>query len=436
MIKKIISGLLVFLLLTLAACQSLPFDIPWLAGDRTTATLPPNGSSDVTPTPEIIMTEEATHEPVTELTVWVPPEMDPDLETEASQLFTNRLTLFSEMNNGLQVNVRVKAASGVGGLLDSLTATSAAAPSALPDVIALSRPDMETAALKGLIFPLDGLTEIPDDADWYAFTREMSLLQGSTFGLPFASDSLVMVYRPDRVGSFSRGWLDLLEENAVFAFPAESDQSLFTLALYQAEGGIIHDNQRRPVLEIEPLTAVFRLLQEGAQTGVFPSDLNQYQTFSQVWTAFREEQMDLAVTWCSNYLQERPAGVEVSPLFSMSDTVVSFGTGMSWSVGTPETHRHPLAADLAEFLVDSDFLSEWTSAAGYIPPRPSSLEGWEDQGLRTTISQIALVTKLRPSNDIIASLGPILREGTRQILQELVDPAQAAQTAVDSLEEQ
>jgi hypothetical protein len=51
------------------------------------------------------------------------------------------------------------------------------------------------------------------------------------------------------------------------------------------------------------------------------------------------------------------------------------------------------------------------------------------------VSQVALMTRLRPTNDLITSLGPILREGTRQVLQDLVDPGQAAQVAVDSLEE-
>lgn len=427
-------GLGLVLALLLSACESLPFDIPWLTDENPTATLPPGGSG-VTPTPEMTITAEVTLQPVTSLTVWVPPEMDPALETEASVLFANRLKLFSDMNNGLEINVRVKAASGAGGLLDALTATSAAAPDALPDVIALARPDLESAALKGLIFTMDGLTEIPDDTDWYGFTREMALLQGSTFGLPFAADSLVLVYRPISIPTFPGSWTELLEENRVLAFPAESDQALFPLALYQAEGGVIQDNQRRPALEIDPLTEVFRLFQEGVQSGAFPEWLSQYQNTGQVWNAFREGQTDLVVTWFSNFLKDAPADAAVVPLFPMSESAVSFGTGISWAVAAPEEHRRPIAVDLAEFLVQPDFLSAWTSAAGYLPPRPSSLEGWQDQSLRTKVSQVTLMTRLRPSNDIIASLGPIFREGTRQILLDLIDPGQAAQMSIESLEE-
>ena len=436
-LKKI--GMLIGLGLTLAwllsACESLPFDLPWLELGKTTATLPPSENGAMTPTPETTLSVTPTPEPVTSLTLWVPPEMDPNLETKASRLFANRLQVFSDLNDGIEITVRVKAMSGAGGLLDALTATSAAAPDALPDLIALPRPDLENAALKGLIFPLDGLTEIPDDTDWYGFTREMALLQGSTFGLPFAADSLILVYRPAALPEFPSDWTALVESGTVLAFSAGSDSYLFPMALYQAAGGIVQDNQRRPALELEPLTEVFRLIDVGAQSGTFPDSLIQYQTTAQVWTAFREGQVNLAVSWFSNYLKEGLADTAMVPLLPMSDRSVSYGTGMSWAVASPQDHRHPVAVSLAEYLVQPEFLSEWTAAGGYLPPRPSALEGWQNQGLRGIVSQVALMTKLQPSNDIIASLGPVLREATRQIIQDLLDPVQAAQIAVESLEE-
>lgn len=437
-LKKIKSliGLGLIIVLVLSACEGLPIDLPWLTPEPPTATLP-SGESDLsTPTPVVTATEETTPETISGLTLWVPPEMDPELDTQATRLFSDQLEAFSELNDNLEITVRVKAASGVGGLMDALTATSAAAPDALPDLIALSRPDLETAALKGLIYPLDDLTETPDDPDWYGFTREMALLQGSIFGLPFAADALALVYRPATIPEFPASWNELFEGESVFIFPAESDHALFQLALYQAEGGNVQNNQRRPVLDIDPLTEVFRLFQEGAALGTFPEGLAQYQTMGQVWTAFREGQADLAVTWVSNFLQDGPADADLATLFPMSDGALSLGTGMNWTVATPHAYRQPLAVELAEFLVQPDYLAEWTEATGYVPPRPSSLEAWQNQSLRLTVGKVALMTRLLPSNDILSSLGPILQEGTRQILQMLVDPAQAAQVAVESLEEQ
>jgi ABC-type glycerol-3-phosphate transport system substrate-binding protein len=86
--------------------------------------------------------------------------------------------------------------------------------------------------------------------------------------------------------------------------------------------------------------------------------------------------------------------------------------------------------------VEPDFLVDLTYALGYLPTRSSALEGWEDQNLRGMVSQIALMTRLRPSNDILSTLGPIIQTQTQQILQTLIDPAQAAQAALESLEDQ
>ena len=428
-------GLGMILVVLLSACQAITDVTPGAQQPTATATLQPGGELDLTQTPEVAVTPAATPEPVTELTLWVPPEMALGLETEASRIFGERLQAFSDQHNGIAIIVRVKAASGTGGLLDALTATSEAAPDALPDLIALTRPDLETAALKELIYPLDGMTEIQDDADWFAFTREMALLQGSTIGLPFAADALVLTYRSASLEGLPATWHELLDGEISLAFPADSSDALLTLALYQAQGGLIQDNQRRPVLEVDPLTTVYALYQTGAQSGVLPGWLSQIQTPGQAWSAYREGQSNMAITWASNYLKEFPADTVLAPLLPMAAGSATVGTGMSWALATPDENRQSLAVALAEFLVDPQFLASWSAAAGYLPTRPSALESLENQELRGVLNQVTMMSRLRPSNDLIASLGPILREGTRQVLGGLTSPEQAAQISVESLEE-
>jgi ABC-type glycerol-3-phosphate transport system substrate-binding protein len=432
---RILLGLGLILGLLLVSCERLPIDIPGLLGDNTTPTVPTALPGEKTPTPQVTTTISETPAPATELTIWVPPEMDPTLETGASQLFANQLQIFSETHGDLEIHVRVKAESGVSGLLNSLTATSSSAPDALPDLIVLSRSDLEMAALKGLIFALDGLTEIPDDPNWYPFAKEMALLQGSTFGLPFAGDALAMVYRPSNLPDFSGEWGYFVEENMTLTFAAGSDLALWPLALYQSEGGTVQDNQRRPTLEVEPLTEILRIIREGVDSNVFPQSLMEYQTDDQVWAAFSDGQTDAVITMISNFLNEGPADSSAMPLFAFSESTITIGTGLSWAVATPQSYRQPIAVELAEFLVEPEFLKQWTLEAGYIPPRPSALEGWGDQILRSTVSQVALTTRLRPSNDIMTSVAPILRDATQQILMNMMDPAQAALLAVESLEE-
>ena len=66
------------------------------------------------------------------LRIWVPPQFDPAGETPAGTLLQKRLDEFMARRPGLQIEVRVKAESGPASLLNSLTATQAAAPSIMP----------------------------------------------------------------------------------------------------------------------------------------------------------------------------------------------------------------------------------------------------------------------------------------------------------------
>lgn len=120
--------------------------------------------------------------------LWLPPQFDPASGTPAGDLLRIRLDEFATAHPGLTIEVRLKAESGPAGLLESLTITSSAASAALPDLISLPRQDIESAALKGLIHPLGGLTSLFENPDWYYYAHQMAYLQNSAFGFHFAGD--------------------------------------------------------------------------------------------------------------------------------------------------------------------------------------------------------------------------------------------------------
>jgi hypothetical protein len=73
----------------------------------------------------------------------------------------------------------VKALDGTGGLLDALVSANAAAPLALPDLVLLPRPLLESAALKGLLHPYDGLSSLMDDPSWFDYARQLAHFKSS-----------------------------------------------------------------------------------------------------------------------------------------------------------------------------------------------------------------------------------------------------------------
>ncbi len=375
----------------------------------------------------------ATATTVPSLTMWVPPEFDPQAGTPAGAILENRLREFSRRNGGVRVIVRVKAASGAGGLLESLNAAYSAAPLNMPSVVALARSDLEAAALKGLVQPLDGASTVIDEADWYGYARQLAMVQGATFALPFAGDALIIAYRPAMVNSSPADWTAIESLAQPLAFAAGDSQALFVLALYQSMGGIVEDAQRRPTLDATILSQVLQVLVDNGERGVFPPWLAQYETNAQVWQAYQDQRVNALVTWSSNYLSSLPPDTSAVALPSLSDTPLTLATGWGWSVCEMVPERRALAIKLVEFLAEGEFISDWTEAAGYLPTRPSGLVAWSNQSLKTLFSPVAVSARARPSNDQLNALGPVLKDATLIVIRGESDPTQAAQAAAERL---
>ncbi len=453
------------ILLLLTACSNLPLpggptqqptDTPAAGPARPTPG--PTGSSTPTPGPPVLQ-------------VWLPPEFDPAVDSPASSLLAARLDEYLERRPGVQLDVRVKAVEGPGGLLDALTTASAAAPMALPDLVALPRSVLEVAALKGLLHPFDNLSQAIDGPDWYEYARQLARLQNSTFGLPFAGDALQLVYRPEHIPTPPGSLNDLHDLATPLVFPAAEQEALFTLAQYLSAGGSVLDEQGRPHLDQEPLERVLAHYGQGAVGEDFPQWLAQVSGDAQAWDAFLEGRSHMVVTWTSRFLQDLPPDVQAGLLPTLSGDPFTLADGWVWAMAGANAENQSLAVELAEFLTESRFLAQWTAAAGYLPPRPSALardpeaaptdtptpqpsptagpsltpggpeEPAESEAqeqaplpdLTTILDSIALSSRLYPSSDVLISLGPPLQEAVLGVLRQELDPAAAAQAAVNRL---
>ncbi len=426
-------------LLFLVACSRVLPSVPsptTLPSAQATA-LPTLTSGTLAPPTTVVSPTQETATPTqagpTVLRMWLPPQFDPNSGTPAGDLLKQQLDTFSQRRPNVQVEVRIKALDGPGGLLDSLTNASAAAPLALPDVVALPRPDLETAALKGLLHPFDGLTPAMDDSDWYDYARQLGRLQNSTFGLPFAGDAMMLVYYTSQVPKPPADWGSVLGLTTPLAFAAADPQSLFTLAQYQAEGGAVRDDQGRPYLDPAALEKVLRFYLDASKNGVMPTWLTQLQNDDQVWEAFKERRASMAIAWNSLYFNQVITNTNAAPLPTENGKAFTLATGWVWALASSQPDRLEMGAQLAEFLTDTTFLAAWTQAAGYLPPRPSSLDAWTNKDQQLMVRQIVLSASLYPSADIITSLGPPIQQATIQVLKQQTDPQTAAQQAAASL---
>ena len=396
--------------------------------------LPPSPTSAPTAPSTSIFTPVTSQTPTSvqrTLRIWLPPQFDPASGAPAGDLLKTRLEEFMALHPDVRIEVRIKTASGTAGLLDSLVAAGSAAPSVLPDLIALPRADLEMAALKGLLHPLDGLTAILDDPDWYGYARQLARIQNTTFGLPFAGEALILAYRPAAVGKLPSDWNTIRQRRSALAFAAADPQALFSLCLYLSAGGATIDDHGRPTLDQSALTEVLAFYHQARQDGMIINAATSYQSDEQAWQAYGDQSANMVVAWASSYLSAMPQDTAITPLPGLDQNPYTLASGWSWALAGSQPEQQTLAAALAEFLTEGQFLAAWTAAAGYLPPRPSALAAWPSR--QAPLDEVILSAQLVPSGEIILALAPVLQDATIKVLKGQAAPAEAAQAAADKL---
>ena len=320
------------IIISLSGCQDIINQIPFLKNSSTRET-------------QIIQTATPTSGPVfqqipspipqqtNDLTFWIPPQFDPNNGTPAGNLLKKQVEKFTVDHPGVTVNVRIKAVSGSGGLLDSLSTASAAAPAILPGIVLLSRSDLESAAKNGLLLPLDAPDLNLNAEDWFPFAREISQARDTSYGIPFAGDALVLAYKPLQIGYPPLLWQDILQQQSILAIPASDPKATIALLLYMSLGGNFGKDEQNVTLQELPLQSSLQTFSDGAVANVFPYWLTEYTSFDQTWQALQDSRAAYAVIWSSQYLEAKPDNVTITPLPVYKDQIFTLADG--WVLAFP-----------------------------------------------------------------------------------------------------
>ncbi len=348
------------------------------------------------------------------------------------QLLKEQIDDFQNMYH-YEVELRVKEMSGPAGMLISLASTIETAPSAAPSLVLLSHSDMKAAASQGWIQPLEEMEQMLLTEDWYDYARLLGSTQNQVYGLPFAADAMILVYRPALTAAPPQNWNDILDYEAVVLFPAADPQALLTLQLYLSQGGMLYDDQKNLTLDSALLERVLEFYVNGENRDVFPSWLMQYKNDQEVWNAFSQKTANWAISRTAYYLNELPVDVVAIPVPSLGSESSSLVTGWLWAYSEPNPERREITLKLLEHLVDEQFQANWTVASGYLPVRPSSMSAWQNQIIVSLLSQVTLSAQSQPTDEVIEILGPILKEAVNQVLSGQSTPFQASRSAAEKL---
>ena len=415
MINRIIRVICWGLLIFLAGCSSFEsFDPDWINQILYTPTVEPtNTPAPTTPTVDATLSATGQPEPAVAepriLRVWLPPQFNPNTNNEAAGLLKERLNDFEAAHPGLQIDIRIKSESGEADLLNSLSITSMAAPDALPDLIALPRTDLEAATQKGLLEPLDDISRTLQNSEWYPYANEMSEVNGRSYGIPFAGDALVIVYRPELV--WIKSWDDILLSDSQLLFSGADPQAEVALSLYASLGGELIDAQGDPTLDQELLTRVLELVARGRGVSLFPEAVENVSSDEQVLQEYRARRAEMAIYHFSKYRDSQDGLFQ--PLMSLGDEAYfTFATGWMWSLPAQSAENRQLSIELAEYLTEDDFLAPWIHESGYLPTRGFAGEEAMDE----TVTALIEASRPAPSADTLLILGPPMRDALIRVL--------------------
>ncbi len=404
LVRILFFGLLIFI----TGCSSLE---PFLFTPTPAPSKPATSTPELVPstTPQAGETQQPTLEGARVLRIWLPPQFDPETGTPASNLLKQRLNLFKAQHPGLEIEVRVKDVDGEADLLNSLSLTSMAAPRALPDLIALSHADVAAAAQKGLLLPLDENSSALQDSNWYDYAREFATFKDTPYGLPFAGDALLLLYRPELV--WIKSWDDILLSKGSLVFAGADPQALVGLSLYVSAGGKLTDDQGKPTLDEETLDRVLQLFSSGRAANLFINADTNLASDEQVLQEYRARRANLAIIHTSNPLDS--ADGLTQPLMGLNEVPVSFATGWVWAFSNTgqNAENQQLANELAEYLVEAAFLNPWTDEMGYLPVHPSAIAA-DDTVTKAVVESVQPI----PSDDVLSVLSPLMQDAITRVL--------------------
>jgi ABC-type glycerol-3-phosphate transport system substrate-binding protein len=398
-----------------ASCQSV-------LGGATAAI--PSATPAATPLPVESPTALPTVD-LSALTIWIPPAFRSDSNSPAGEVLNRRIDAFEALHPGTTVGVRIKAASGAGGLRDSLAAAAAAAPGAAPDLVALDQSNLRAAAIKDLIRPLDELLPAGTWDSYYPYAKSIVTVDGRRFGLPFAGDAIVLAGTLVPYPT-PRRWTESGVGTSPMFVPLADSRALFMFFGYYAAGGTPLLSVADARIEPEPLALGLTWLQAMQKDGILKPRSLQLDSFESSFLAI-ESVGDSSVTLYS--IASRASDYYLGHLPTPEGEAFSLATTWSWAVAASDPARQMVGADLMAWLSDPAFLAEWTEAQGVMPPDRAALERWAAGSRRDLVSSISEKALPFPDDEILVFAGPVFSKAARRVLIDGIPPADSAQEA-------
>jgi ABC-type glycerol-3-phosphate transport system substrate-binding protein len=391
--------------------------------------------ASTTSPPAIVLPSEPSEQPDDELqivTLWIPPLLAP--ETPAGSILVEHLRSFEDAYALIKIDIRVKEASGPSGILETLSSANLVAPSILPEIVLLDPANMNSAALKGIILPLDEIIPKPEPPEWYPFAIDAAFVDNIFYGVPFMSEAEAFAYRKDFFEAEPKDWTDLLDSTETILLPMGDKSAKFTLVQYIASDGELADEKGSPTIDPAILTELFMFYLSANKAGQLPLYALQLHSAKDTWLALTEGNTNAAVIPVEA-LRETLAGDTylVAPWPTSDGTGVIPTSTLSWAVVAKDDEQHDHVSQILQWLTEPTFLGRISESLGLIPAAPAALQQWSDEESSAILSRLIRVAVSEPTTEEVTTFGSSLWTAIEDVLNGRSTPETAAESIADQV---
>ncbi len=346
-----------------------------------------------------------------------------------------QLQVFRAEHADLDIDVRVKLAEGVDGILPVLRSTASVAPGAMPDLLLLSRPDLVSAWNDSLI---QSLTALPEEttSGMFAVAEAMVTFEDGVYGIPYLLDTQHLIYRETAFEQAPTTFEDMLDAPAPYLFPAGS--GLTVLGQYLAEGSPLIDGAGAAALNMDALLVVLNFYAAGVEAQMIQSALLEYTDSEDYFGDFLNGQASLVNVNVTTYLQHRrelPDDTAVAPIPARRGPSVPVITGWSWAMVTADPDRQELVLELLTWLMRPENLAAFSREVGMLPAQRPALQIWGNDPYNSFAEALLGGAEAVPAPAGVEELtaARVLQEAMRSMLLEMQTPVQAAEDAIEAI---
>lgn len=384
------------------------------------------------PTPLPTSTPEPTPLQMPTLVIWWPETLAPLNNSEAAELLSEQISGFKAAQGNVEVQLRRKLDTGVGGIMSTLRAAAPVASGALPDLTLLRREDLLAAVQAGLVYPMDGKMPAAVLNDFYPSALGLGQVNGVLYGLPYMMDVQHMAYRAGEDPLPVR-YADILEQQIHFALPAAQASIVNNVLItqYLDAGGTLPENGVQD-LNVEALLDTLQFYEDAVQQGLIDPGVLNYTSPLDYQASLISGTLDAGVVSSTLYLNLVEAGeaIDFGPVPTRSGAVVGELDGWMWVMTTPSADRQALAARFLNWMLDATRQGEYSRSVNMFPSQRTALQTWPDNEYIAFVRQL-LNNALLPLTD--AEGGTVARAMQNALVAVLAGEATAEAATQDLL---